>query len=285
MKDNATWKIKFFGSRGSIPVCETDFQWYGGNTTCIYLEIIQEAHIFAGIIDAGSGIRNLGKDFLKGEKNLPDNIFMFFTHFHWDHIQGFPFFAPAYNRDQHITIFAPIEGKDVHDLKQIFEVPMQEEYFPVKLDEMGAKFNFFTKGDLNKFIDLTKLDNLLINQHDHPGKAYGYRFEHQNKSIVICTDVEHKEGIDENLVKFSQNADLLIHDAQYTTDELTKYRNWGHSSYEQAIEVAKKANVKQLIMTHHDPDHNDEFLFEMEKKCMRIFPNSALARDGLEILL
>ena len=117
----------------------------------------------------------------------------------------------------------------------------------------------------------------------HPGGCIGIRFEINNKSVVFCTDVEHSNGIDENVVNLSMNADVLIHDAQYTDEELKTHKGWGHSSYNQAIEVAVKAKVKQLIITHHNPDHDDDFLRAMERKCQERFEDLIFARDNYEI--
>jgi ribonuclease BN (tRNA processing enzyme) len=123
------------------------------------------------------------------------------------------------------------------------------------------------------------------NKHNHPGGAYGYRIELEGKVLVFCTDVEHGKSIDKNVVKFSEGADLLIHDAQFTDEEIKDKRGWGHSSYSQAIEVAERANVKMLALTHHDPDHDDKFLKKMEKKCQKRFKDCFLAREKMEIEL
>ena len=127
--------------------------------------------------------------------------------------------------------------------------------------------------------------SMLINPHSHPGGAHGYRLEVEGKAIVFCTDIEHGEFIDQSVVNLARDADLLIHEAQYTPEELPKYRGWGYSSWQQAIEVAEQAGVKQLYLTHHDPDHDDVFLKEVELKCQQRFPNCYLAREGHEIYL
>lgn len=103
--------------------------------------------------------------------------------------------------------------------------------------------------------------------------------------MAVCTDLEHMGGIDQNIVELAKNADLLIHDGQYTSEEYEKFVGWGHSSFEQAVEVAKRANVKKLIITHHDPDHNDDCLDEMEKQCQAMFPNSCFAKEGMEVVV
>jgi phosphoribosyl 1,2-cyclic phosphodiesterase len=274
-------RIKFYGVRGSLPVCGSEFQRYGGNTTCIRL--FRESVNRLVIIDAGSGIRNLGKEIIKA--GLKQNIInILFSHFHWDHIQGFPFFAPAYTRNQKIGILVMGKERKIENLKEIFSLQMQKEYFPVALDTMGAEFEFLTYGNKETFYgaDVTAAPQF----HKYRGGSYGFRIEDKGVSLVVCTDLEHINGIDENIVNLAKDADLLIHDGQYTTDEYNnKYRGWGHSSCKQAVEVAIQANVKRLIITHHDPDHNDDFLDSMERECQEIFPNSTFAKEGMEVLI
>ena len=276
--------VKFYGTRGSVPVCRDDFQEFGGNTTCIQIRDKTTKNI--SILDAGTGIRELGKDLIEsGHKQ--DEIFIAFTHFHWDHIQGFPFFDPAFNSKQKINLLALGWGQRISCLKDIFKTQMQKEFFPVQLEKMGAKFKFMLhKETMKVFITKSKKPKPVVvktNKHKHPGSAYGYRIELDGKVLVFCTDVEHGRSIDKNVVKFAKDADLLIHDAQFTDEELNKKKGWGHSSFSQAIEVAEKANVKMLALTHHDPDHNDEFLKKMEKKCQKRFKDCFLARERMEL--
>jgi len=283
--EESGWKIKFYGTRGSIPICDLEYQLFGGNTTCILFDLINAGDSkVLGILDAGTGIRKLGKDYYKGEFGNPEHIFIAFSHFHWDHIQGFPFFAPAYDPKQKISIFAPMAEQPWGYLKQIFEGQMQEKYFPVNLDDMGADFKFLTTGSLEEF-KVMQLDKFMTNKHNHPGGAYGYRLEAFGKSVTICTDIEHGDKIDSRVVAFSRNSDILIHEAQYTDEELKAHKGWGHSSYSQALEVAERSNAKELIITHHDPDHDDYFLLEMEAECQKRFPNCTFAREGMEIVI
>ena len=171
------------------------------------------------------------------------------------------------------------------DLRHIFELQMQKKYFPVQLEKMGANFEFITSKEYKSALDVDTHANLNYRMHQHPGGAFSYRMEAEGRSFVICTDLEHGENIDPEVVKFCRDADLLIHDAQYTDEELKKHRGWGHSSYSQALACAQQANVKQLILTHHDPDHDDDFLAAMEQKCQSIFENCFIAREGMEILV
>ena len=277
-------KLKFYGTRGSIPTCDAGFQQFGGNTTCLQITFTDTNRI--AIIDAGTGIRNLGKD-LRAIGHKQEQIVMVFTHFHWDHIQGFPFFAPAYTPGQKITLLTLGRDQTIHSLREIFEVQMQSEYFPVQLDHMGADFEFLQIANASEhFTGINGVQTKVTAQrHNHPGGAYGFRIERGGKVLVICTDVEHEESVDPQVVELARGADLLVHDAQFTAEELQKRRGWGHSSYDQAMQVAELAGVKRLALTHHDPEHDDEFLLRMEKLCQERFPNSVLAREGMEITI
>ena len=271
-------KVKFYGVRGSIPVCGKEFQTYGGNTTCILIH--REAINRIVIFDAGTGIRKLGKEIVAQELNQ-NIINIIFSHFHWDHIQGFPFFAPAYNKNQKIGILVMGNERKFKDLRGIFSLQMQREFFPVELTAMGAQFEFLSLGDKETFYGATVTATPQF--HKMRGGSYAFRIEDEAGVLVICTDIEHINGIDQNIVDLATNADLLIHDGQYTSEEYKKHENWGHSTWEQAVEVAIRANAKKLIITHHDPDHDDDFLDAMEKDCKKAFPNSMFAKEGMEV--
>jgi len=277
-------KLKFYGTRGSIPICDAGFQQFGGNTTCLQITFTDTNRI--AIIDAGTGLRNLGRD-LRAIGHKQDEIAIAFTHFHWDHIQGFPFFAPAYDPGQKITILTLGKDQTVGNLREVFEVQMQSEYFPVQLDHMGANFEFLQIADASKhFTAINNVQTMVTAQrYNHPGGAYSFRIERGGKVLVICTDVEHGENVDLRLVELARGADLLVHEAQYTAEELLKRRGWGHSSYDQAMQVAEMAGVKRLAITHHDPEHDDDFLQRIEKLCQGRFPNTVLAREGMEIAI
>jgi len=276
-------RLKFYGTRGSIPICDASFQQFGGNTTCMQITFTDANRI--AIIDAGTGLRNLGRD-LHAIGHKQEEIRIGFTHFHWDHIQGFPFFVPAYDPSQKITLLTPGRDQTVTNLRQIFETQMQKEYFPVQLDQMGATFEFVQTAKASEHFSINNVETLVSTQrHNHPGGAYSFRIERRGKVLVVCTDVEHGEQIDTRLVELARGADLLVHDAQYTAEELEKRRGWGHSSFDQAMQVAEMAGVKRLALTHHDPEHDDEFLERIEKLCQERFPNAVLAREGMEISL
>jgi phosphoribosyl 1,2-cyclic phosphodiesterase len=277
-------KLKFYGTRGSIPVCDAGFQEFGGDTTCLQITFADTNRI--AIIDAGTGVRNLGKD-LRVIGHKQDQIVIAFTHFHWDHIQGFPFFAPAYDPSQKLTLLTIGRGQTVTNLREIFEVQMQSQYFPVQLDRMGANFEFLQIADASKhFTAVNNVETVVTAlRHNHPGGAYTFRIERNGRVLVVCTDVEHEEQMNPQLVELARGADLLVHDAQFTAEELKNRRGWGHSSFDQAMQFAEMAGVKRLALTHHDPEHDDEFLQRIEKLCQERFPNALLARQGMEIAI
>jgi len=231
-----------------------------------------------GILDAGTGIRKHGYDFAARSIEQYDNIFVGLSHTHWDHIQGFAFFKPAYDPRRHFTISIYQEGRNSNVLEDIFATQMQRDYFPVSLDKMGATLNFW-QTDLTEFTAPSGV-NIIVSKHNHPGGAYGYRITEGKTTLVYCTDVEHVGGIDPKVVVLARNADLLLHDAQYTPQELKEKKGWGHSSWEQAVEVSVQAGAQKLALFHHDPEHNDSFLSNIEKECQRVFSEAFFCKGG-----
>ena len=265
--------LTFYGTRGSIPVCDEGFQEFGGNTTC--LSIYRHDKKTIAIIDAGTGIRNLGKEMMRNPVKQ-EAIVIGFTHFHWDHIQGFPFFLPAYDKETTLNIMSVGETSE-WELRSILRGQMQSEYFPIPMSKMGGRFTYTNLG--SDYVEVNGVKLKMIKQN-HPGISYGVRYELEGLTLVICTDVEHEDEISDEFIDFCKDADLLVHDAQYTDEELEQHRGWGHSSYSQALEVAERSNAKMLVMTHHDPDHDDDFLRKQEKICQERFKFCELAREG-----
>lgn len=260
-------EVKFYGTRGSIPVCDPHFQQFGGNTSCVGLKIDGQLVI----VDAGTGIRELGKE-LQTESG---DIDILFTHFHWDHIQGFPFFEPCYNSGVSLNLSTvDMMTKDSFDLHKALSSQMSSSHFPIGLKDMPASLNFLPKTNLG-------ISGIELN---HPGGCKGFKIRSkEGKTLAYMVDHEHTSPLDKKYINFCKDVDILIHDAQYTTTEHKKYQGWGHSSYQQALDLAEKAQVKQLIFTHHDPDHNDEFLLRQELKCQIVFNNCLIAREGMTI--
>ena len=273
-------RIKFYGVRGSISVFGPEYLEFGGNTTCVLMEGPKNTII----LDAGTGIRQLGKE-LRYDNHLgiDRTCFIAFSHFHWDHIQGLPFFMPAYDSRRTFIISAIGRERYGKDLRSIFETQMQKDFFPVPFDDMGATMKFLQTPANVFFVEEAFAQTV---KHNHPGGAYSYRIQDaEGKVIVFCTDIEHGERLDPQIVELARGADLLIHEGQYTPEELEKHRGWGHSSWVQAVEVAEQARVKRLIITHHDPDHDDAFLLDIERQCQARFPGTVLAREKMEVVV
>jgi phosphoribosyl 1,2-cyclic phosphodiesterase len=269
-------KITFYGARGSFPVCNPNVIEFGGNTSCILIETIGGTKI---IIDAGTGIRNLGNDLIKDEKSK--EIILLLTHFHWDHIQGWPFFLPAYRTRFNITIASLDTKRNAKKTRELIAGQMSNDYWPVTIDQMNANINFVEWPTIKEKLSQFELENIQLN---HPGGSSGLKIKDvDGKVAAFVVDHEHGKSIDPKYIDFCKEADLLIHDAHYTDEELIKYAGWGHSTFNQAVELAQLANVRQLIMTHHDPEHSDEFLSNEETECQQRLTNCLLAKEGMSV--
>lgn len=265
-------KIKFWGVRGSIPTPGPNTVKYGGNTSCITIEIENIPDHFI-ILDAGSGVRNFGIDVIKNrqflnEKFFPLHFHIFFSHVHWDHIQGIPFFKPMFIKGNKINMYG--ERKVQFSLEQTLIVQQQYPNFPISLEEVettGAEISFkdlLPKGSISLFDKI----NVSWVGLSHPDGVLCYRIDYNDKesskSVVYATDTEHRNIIDPRLIGIAQGADILIYDAQYTPSEYSGEKTgmskfgWGHSTYEFAVDTALKVGVKQLYMFHHDPEHSDK---------------------------
>lgn len=273
-------RVTFFGTRGSVPVAEPEFSRFGGNTSCVLLAF-ESGRV--ALLDAGTGIRKAGRHLLERGLEQWDDLVIGLSHTHWDHIQGFPFFQAAYDPRRTLTLALGGRTAKGLTLEDVFTTAMQREFFPVPLTGMGASLRFWQPdaGDLASLGGV----RIVTARHTHPGSAYGYRITEGERTVVYVTDVEHGTRIDPAVVALAHGADLLIHDAQYTPGELLEKRGWGHSSWEQAVEVGLEAKVKRLALFHHDPDHDDTFLAGVEREVQRLFANAFLAREGLEVAL
>jgi len=276
-------KVKFWGVRGSIPSPGMLTSKYGGNTPCVSIHLGEDKTL---ILDAGTGIRQLGKEL---EPVLTD-IFLIVTHIHWDHIQGFPFFAPLFQKDRVIYVFPYQRGETMFN--SLF-VQMDGAHFPVTMDHIPSKCCLVTE-DITVFMRqhgfyITRITN------NHPGGAYGFRVENNGRSVVYITDNELFPPGGENswnsFVDFCRDADLLIHDAQYTEQDMPYKHGWGHSLVEQAVGLAASAGVKHLVLFHHDPDRTDDELDLIQERTSREIGERGLdircsvAYEGLELEL
>lgn len=272
------FKVRFWGVRGSIACPGGETVRYGGNTSCV--EMLVSGHRL--IFDGGTGLRVLGQSLL-GE--MPLHAHMFFTHSHWDHIQGFPFFVPAFVPGNRFDIYGAI-APNGSTIEQRLNDQMLHPNFPVPLQIMGANLSFY---DLeigeSVVIDDIRVENSLLN---HPGEAVGYRVNWNGYSAAYITDTEHfPDRLDDHVLWLARNTDLLIYDSAYTDDEYHSDKSskvgWGHSTWQEAVKVARAANVKKLVIFHHDPLHDDDFMDRVRDETARQFKNSLVAWEGLEI--
>ena len=245
-------KIKFWGTRGSIPSCGKPFVKYGGHTTCVELRSSSGKLI---VIDAGTGIRNLG---IALASSCPESFSILFTHSHLDHIAGFPFFVPIFKKNMKISLFS--SANDLSDpVKEIAEKTMHPPIFPVSFKTLPAALSFHHIEKGNNVIEDINVKPIELS---HPDGGAGFRFEENGKSFVFLTDNElgyrHANGhFLEYYADFCKGADFLVHDAQYTEEEYKSHKTWGHSTPEQVLNLAKVAGVKKLCLFHHDPGRSD----------------------------
>jgi len=281
-------KIKYYGVRGSLPVSGADYTMFGGNTTCCYLEA-GDTRI---VVDAGTGIRILGLDLM--QSNLPKTggrMHMLFTHSHWDHIQGFPFFIPAFLPNVELEVYGEtktvpgLDGNDeTWDIERILKMQQHFIYFPVGTKYMSSNKTYHNITPESR-IDLGDVHVSCCALH-HPNSTLAFRFDCGGKSFVFSTDVEHNDDMIERLAKFAAGADVLAYDSQYTTAEYTAGKiGWGHSTYESGIQICKKGGVKNLHMIHHDPLHHDKTLLQIESDAQKLFATAKMIPEGFEFSL
>jgi phosphoribosyl 1,2-cyclic phosphodiesterase len=274
------FKCTFYGNRGSLPVPDQQTIKYGGNTTCIVLECGEETII----LDAGSGLRNFSGDFSQSGR---DHATFLFTHYHWDHIQGFPFFAPLSNPKYRFSLYG--DGKLDRAFGDLLRGQVMHPYFPLSLDEFGAEIsiNQIRAGQEFRVGDAIVIKTAPLN---HPGRCLAYRVEYDGKAFVLCTDTEHFSCFDRRVLDIAASADVLVYDATYTEAEYTGEQGpprtgWGHSTNIQAARVAHEAGVKHLFLSHHATDHSDDFLEQMLEESREVFTNVFLAHERMELML
>lgn len=305
-------KVKFWGVRGSIPCPGPTTQKYGGNSACIELRVGESDRLI--IIDAGSGIRDLGTHLVQNDLSKgPIDTQIFLSHTHWDHIMGFPYFTPIYIPGTKIKVYGPVTFED-DPLEDVVGGQMKYRYFPVNMGELMSEIDYIRLQECPA-MDLGKGLTVTTKILNHPITSLGYRFEYKGQKVCTCydtepfrnlfiTDPEHPDydeamayegeevAKEQNMVleEFYRGVDLLIHDAQYTDEEYVNGRiGWGHSTFEHVIESACRAGVKKLAFFHHDPDRTDSQIDEMAKQYCESGKNGDteifFAREGEEILL
>ncbi len=273
--------VKFWGVRGSVPVPGSQTSGVGGNTSCVEVRAGDSLLVF----DGGTGLRLLGKAL---SKEMPVFVHLFFSHVHWDHIQGFPFFGPAFVPGNTIHMYggAQVTGR----VESAMVGQMESPSFPVRLDQLPAKLLFH---DLNSgdAVDVAPDVKVRCAAGNHPGGVLAYRVEHAGRSIVYLTDHEPDGEQPAAITELTRGADVLIYDCMYTPEEYAGQKDgvsrlgWGHSTFEMGAALANDAGVGELVLFHHDPEQNDMDVAEKTTRTKALFPNSRAAYEGLEIRL
>jgi len=293
--------LKFWGVRGSVPAPGPNTVFYGGNTSCV--EVRADGELM--ILDAGTGIRELGRQLVAEFGERPIRMTILVTHTHWDHIQGFPFFAPAYESRNKVRILA-FEGPR-KGLEATLSIQMESPYFPISMQEMPGNIEFEELKALDFQVGKVPVKAMFMN---HPGVCVGYKLMTRAGTIAYFPDnemfgrflgaaashrkEEHTEFArkqDGRLQEFITDVDVVISDAQYDAEEYAAHVGWGHSCVDDVVDMAMAANVKQLFLFHHDPDHNDAQIAQMlagaRKRVMEARSPLIVeaAREGLEVTL
>lgn len=272
-----SFKVKFWGVRGSIACPSANHIRYGGNTSCIEMDVGTRRIVF----DAGTGIRGLGQEFMA---HGVQEIHLLLTHTHWDHINGFPFFVPAYVPGHKLHIMAG-HLSESGGVKGVLSSQMENPMFPVPIEAMQADMRFedFKAGETLDLWDDVVIKTAPLN---HPNGATGYRVEYNGKSAVYVTDTEHVPGeMDQNILGLIEGADLVIYDSTYTEEEMPAHIGWGHSTWNEGVKLCRAAGVKQMAIFHHDPDHDDEFMDNIAEEAKSVWDGAFVAVEGSTVEL
>jgi phosphoribosyl 1,2-cyclic phosphodiesterase len=278
-----TAKLSFWGVRGSIPTVDRATWRYGGNTPC--LEFLAPDGV-RFILDCGTGLRALGNCWQETHGAQPAEAHILVTHYHWDHIQGIPFFAPLYpaqNRFHFYSFRSKFLGPD--SLKQVFETQMAHPYFPVDLSAMSAARDFAEVAGGDQFsVGSTRVTARWLN---HPQGCLGFRLETPSGTVVYATDNEPGvPELDRSLRELARGADIYIADAQYTPEQLAGVRKgWGHSSWLEGVRLAEEGGVRHLVLFHHDPDSSDKVVDGLLREARKKFASVWAAAEGMEMTL
>ena len=274
--DPARLTVRFWGVRGSTPTPQAGWLGVGGNTACVEVRAADGSRV---VLDMGTGARALGYALAAEAGGGPGETDVLLSHFHWDHLQGLPFFAPLYIPGQTVRFHAAT-GTD--RLREFLRGQMAFPYFPVPFPDLAASTEAVGVEDGVPF----RVGSLSIRSFPvhHPQGAHGYRIEAGGAVVVYATDYEHgSPAHDAGLREVARGADVLVSDAQYTADEYALRRGWGHTTWEHAAALAEEAGVGRLFLFHHDPAHDDAALERICGQARERFPATDLAREGLEV--
>lgn len=276
-------KLTFWGVRGSTPTVDPATFRFGGNTPCLDF-LAPDGTQF--ILDCGTGLRMLGNRWTADASPRPAETHIFVTHYHWDHIQGLPFFAPLYdenNRFQFYSFRSEFLGRD--SLRQVFETQMALPYFPVDFTSMSAKRSFRELGGGETFF---VGENKVTTRHlNHPQGCLGFRIETPAGTIVYATDNEPgNTALDKSLRELAAGADIFVNDAQFTPAQLaTTKKGWGHSSWKEGVCIAREVSAQTLVLFHHDPDSTDRVVDGILRDAREEFDSAFAASEGMVITL
>lgn len=285
-------RVRFWGTRGSCPSPGPETAKFGGNTTC--LEVLTDSGELV-ILDAGTGIRELGNTLVARAAGRPIRGDLYFSHAHWDHIQGLPFFTPAFQSANHFTLWGSPSLEE--SLEVVLRQQMSPVVFPVAFDQLKARMEFCQIDRREQRANSYTMRTINVR---HPGSALGFRIApdgDEARSVIFIPDNEldrdgdHADSASsrDELVEFARGAKVLIHDAMYTGTEYMDHRGWGHSSYRDAIDFAIAAEVETLVLFHHEPDRTDEALQAQLELCHEMVRERSgavkviAAAEGLEI--
>lgn len=266
----AQMRLRFWGVRGSLAVPGPSTAEFGGNTACVQLKGAGSDVI---LFDAGTGIRAAGQQLLATSRG-PLRIHLFLTHFHWDHIQGLPFFVPLFNPENHVTIYS---SKFTAPLGEALRGLMAPPYFSISFDDLKARVELV---ELSAAVTIGDLRIAPVEVH-HPQGACAYRVERGDLRFLYVPDREHGDArLDAVLLEAARGATALVIDSQYTPEEYGRHRGWGHSTWAESVKLAREARVKTLVLFHHDPSHSDDIVRRIEEHARREFADTFAAKEG-----
>ena len=269
-------RVKFWGVRGSTPTPQAGNLRYGGNTSCVEVRLDDGLYIF----DCGTGFRSLGQQLESEANGKPIQAHIFVSHFHWDHIQGIPFFRPLYENGQNQFFFH--SSRRTRSLQRVMEEQMASPYFPVNTSEMKAGRNFYDIEEGQTQVEKATVRAMWLN---HPQGCMGFRLETKDGILVYATDNEPGDEVfDKNVRKLAEGADILIYDSQYLPEEYeAKRRGWGHSHWREAVNIVMQSGAKELVLFHHDPDHDDTVIDKVVQEARNYYSRVRAAAEGMEI--